>query len=92
MLRRLAVAVGIGTLAACIVRLRGHGKLTPQHGGWSELTAERLAEMSGKPPVVPGDQPAPRESVPEDQPASRDRPARRAQRPDDEQNRGWFGR
>ncbi len=45
-LRRLAVAVGIGVMAAGLVRLRGHGRLTPQHGGWSELTEERLGEMT----------------------------------------------
>jgi hypothetical protein len=36
-LRRALVALGVATIVAAIVRLRGSGGIPPQQGGWREL-------------------------------------------------------
>jgi hypothetical protein len=38
MLRRALVALGVASVVAAIVRLRGSGGVPPQQGGWRELT------------------------------------------------------
>jgi hypothetical protein len=37
-LRRALVALGVASIVAAIVRLRGSGGVPPQQGGWRELT------------------------------------------------------
>lgn len=37
-LRRALVALGVASIVAAIVRLRGSGGVPPQHGGWRELS------------------------------------------------------
>lgn len=48
MLRRLAIAIGIGAVAAAVVRVRGHGSITPQSGGWEELDDSLLAQFGSR--------------------------------------------
>ena len=38
LLRRALVALGVASIVAAIVRLRGTGGVPPQQGGWRELT------------------------------------------------------
>jgi hypothetical protein len=38
LLRRALVALGVASIVAAIVRLRGSGGVPPQQGGWRELT------------------------------------------------------
>jgi hypothetical protein len=38
MLRRALVALGVASIVAAIVRVRGTGGIPPQEGGWRELT------------------------------------------------------
>jgi hypothetical protein len=38
MLRRALVALGVASIVAAIVRMRGPGGIPPQEGGWRELT------------------------------------------------------
>jgi hypothetical protein len=37
-LRRALVALGVASIVAAILRLRGTGGVPPQQGGWRELT------------------------------------------------------
>jgi hypothetical protein len=38
LLRRALLALGVASIVAAIVRLRGTGGVPPQQGGWRELT------------------------------------------------------
>jgi len=42
MIRRAFVAIGMATLVAAAVRLRGSGGTPPQSGGWRELSGPEL--------------------------------------------------
>ena len=42
LLRRGLVALGIAGLVAAVFRLRGHGGVPPQDGGWRELSGPDL--------------------------------------------------
>jgi hypothetical protein len=42
-LRRAALAIGIGSVFAALIRLRGSGGSPPQQGGWRELDELALA-------------------------------------------------
>lgn len=44
LLSRALFAVGVGALAALIVRLRGTGGTPPHRGGWRELTDADLEQ------------------------------------------------
>jgi hypothetical protein len=38
LLRRALLALGVASIVAAIVRLRGSGGVPPQQGGWRELS------------------------------------------------------
>jgi hypothetical protein len=42
MLRRAALAAGVASLIAGVLRLRGSGGVPPQTGGWRELSGPDL--------------------------------------------------
>ena len=41
-IRRALVAMGVATIVAAAIRLRGSGGVPPQSGGWRELTGPEL--------------------------------------------------
>ena len=41
-IRRAFLALGLAGIAATALRLRGSGKVTPQAGGWRELSGTDL--------------------------------------------------
>ena len=43
-LRRALVALGVASLIAAVLRLRGTGGTPPQGGGWRELSGPELGE------------------------------------------------
>jgi hypothetical protein len=42
MVRRALVAVGLASIVAAVLRLRGSGGVPPQTGGWRELSGPEL--------------------------------------------------
>jgi hypothetical protein len=40
--RRAVVAVGVASIVATVLRLRGSGGTPPQYGGWRELSGPDL--------------------------------------------------
>jgi hypothetical protein len=41
-LRRALVALGVASIVAAVLRMRGSGGVPPQHGGWRELSGPEL--------------------------------------------------
>jgi hypothetical protein len=42
MVRRALVAIGLASVVAAVLRLRGSGGVPPQSGGWRELSGPEL--------------------------------------------------
>ena len=42
LIRRALVAIGAGIAVAAAIRVRGHGGIPPQTGGWRELRGDDL--------------------------------------------------
>ena len=42
LIRRALVAIGAGSAVAAAIRVRGHGGIPPQTGGWRELRGDDL--------------------------------------------------